>query len=206
MKHILLLTLFLVNPVFAVVCKTVAPDGSVSYSDVPKEKCQREIKLPEPSSYTPRRFSENAFTQAVDAKNKNKNVTNQSVSYSKIAIASPSEDAVIRDNEGKLSVSVSLSAPMADIHRLRLYIDGQQSEQDFKTLSVNLSNVNRGTHSLRAAIVGPSGSIIIESESVSFTMRKYIAKEVAKNKKSSSSKSSSSSTPGATNPAFAPSY
>lgn len=185
----------------AVVCKSVGADGEVSYSDVPAGECNQEIKLPDYSRYAPRKFQENAFTRGLstpDVENKA-----NMISYESLSIISPEDNATVRENTGKVSVVVDVQPGLAGNHLIRMYMDGNKVGEDLNGRSFSLTNVDRGTHSLKAAVVDASGKQLIESQSVKFTMRRYSA---AASKIGLPTPATSSVTSGATNPSFAPNY
>ena len=94
--------------------------------------------------------------------------------YSNLMISSPANDTAIRDNTGNISISVavepSLRANRGD--RLIIYMDNQIIGEGSST-TVNLKNVDRGTHSLSAVIVSVNGKELKRSPPSSFTMIRH---------------------------------
>jgi hypothetical protein len=156
-------------PALAVICKTVDADGVVSYSEVPASECPEVVKLPEYSSYTPRPLPPTIR----DERSEEPPVAAEGFSgYSKIAIVAPEQDGTVRDNEGKVMVTIALEPPLQDDHQVRLFIDGQQVPGNFEATTVELSGVERGTHQLAAEVVDARGSMMLRSDDVSFTLRR----------------------------------
>ena len=52
-----------------------------------------------------------------------------------------------------------------------LFVDGSAVPGEFDGLVIELSGVERGTHSVRAKITDAAGKTLIESPAVSFTLR-----------------------------------
>ena len=91
--------------------------------------------------------------------------------YQSINILQPEADGVVRSNEGKVPVAIKLEPGLQRGHRVALYIDGKAVEDGFDGLAIELSGVERGTHSIQAAVSDEKGKQLIKSASVSFTLR-----------------------------------
>lgn len=204
MKYTLFLLLLLSSAANAVICKTIGKDGVVAYADVPADECANKVKLPASSGYSPRTIKENAFTQRNKDKTKDKQKT---PTYTSVQIISPEQDGTVRNNTGEIVVSVKVTPNLAKGDLLRLFINGQQSDQDFSTTSVKLSNLDRGTHQLKASIISLQGKLVLTSEVVSFTLHRHIIKKALSTGKTSKKTSPPSFvTPGFVNPIFYPNY
>ncbi|MDZ7736624.1 MAG: hypothetical protein U5P41_11375 [Gammaproteobacteria bacterium] len=92
--------------------------------------------------------------------------------YDSIAIVSPEDDTAIRENSGQVSVSVSVQPALSEAHQIVLYMDGTEAARSRSPI-FQFSNVDRGTHTLAAAIVGSDGNEIIRSDSISFTLHRH---------------------------------
>ena len=95
------------------------------------------------------------------------------VRYSSLSIVSPENDATIRENAGNVSIVVESRPALQPGHRLRLYLDGVLL-QDSEKLSANLTNVDRGTHTIRAEIVDGSGKVLRKATSQFHLLRHSI--------------------------------
>lgn len=147
--------------------KWVNKDGETVYSDTPPNDTTEPIKLPEISvtpavKYKPRQKPEQ--TSEKDTK---------AINYTDFKIQRPVNNAIIRDNPGNLSVSLSLQPDLAADHSINVLLDGQVLIQNHKRLSAQLNNIDRGSHSLSAQVVDKNGKVIISSNSVSFTLLRY---------------------------------
>jgi hypothetical protein len=165
----LLLTCLLLLPslVGAVICKTIEADGTVSYADVPASECPEQVKLPPYSSYTPRQIPQPAPAQS-DASGS----LVEFEKYTSLRFVQPERNGTIRNNEGIVPIVLVSEPGFQSGHQLQLTLDGKRVPGQFAGLSVALNNVDRGTHTLRAAIVDAGGLRLIESESVRFTLRR----------------------------------
>lgn len=151
----------------AVICKTVDSDGVVGYTDVPVAECAQPLKLPEYSRYAPRPIEQAAPNNATASGS-----VQRFERYQSMNIVQPQGGATVRSNDGSVGVVIALQPELQTGHRVALYLDGSALSDTFDGLSIQLSNVNRGTHSLRARVLDPSGRALIESPAVRFTLRK----------------------------------
>jgi hypothetical protein len=171
MKRIILPVLLLVVPslAHAVICKTVQPDGTVSYADVPAAECEQPVKLPDYSRYAPRPIQQRA-APATDSRTAPAQPA--FAGYSAMRIVQPEADGTVRDNEGRVAVSIALQPPLQEGHSVRLLVDGRPVPGSFKGLDIELSGIERGTHQIRAEVVDGTGRQLISTASVPFTLRK----------------------------------
>ncbi|MCB1802955.1 MAG: DUF4124 domain-containing protein [Gammaproteobacteria bacterium] len=168
MKKTLFLVLALIPGLAtAVICKSVDADGVVSYSDVPAGECVERVKLPEYSRYEPRPIDA--------APSKDSNAQGSVIKfqrYRSISITTPPSGGVVRSNQGDVSVVVALDPDLQPGHLLNLTLDGRPVKGSFDGLAIDVTGVDRGTHTLRASIVDASGRVLISSSPVRFTLRK----------------------------------
>lgn len=149
----------------AVICKSVDADGVVSYTDLPVQECQNPVRLPDYSRYSPRPIATPASpVTASEAAG--------FAGYTSLAIVAPEANGTVRSNEGRVSVGINLEPLLQQNHRIRLLLDGQAVPGDFDGPVIDLSGVERGTHSLRAQVTDATGTVLISSPSVLFTLRK----------------------------------
>lgn len=82
----------------------------------------------------------------------------------------PSAEA-LRANNGSFSVGVELEPRLAANHRLRLLLDGQPYGQASNVPRLQLTNVDRGEHSLAVEVLSGERSIQ-QSATVTFTVQR----------------------------------
>jgi hypothetical protein len=95
----------------------------------------------------------------------------ETVAYTSLVITQPAAEETIHDNTGTLAVELALS-PALQIeqgHRIKLLLDGTAMPVT-GTTSLTLTEIDRGAHTLQAAVVDQSGAVLIVSEPVSFYM------------------------------------
>jgi len=157
--HLPLIAVLFAAPAFGAeeVYKTVGPDGSTVYSDTPSENAEKLIiegvqtvethDLP-PSGYVP-----------PPPENLNP--------YTGVMIASPQNDETLRPGEQDIAVSVAVLPQFDSKDTVVLYLDGSQHASG-KTTSFSLAMLDRGTHTLRAEVLGNTGEVLAVSDTVSF--------------------------------------
>jgi hypothetical protein len=91
--------------------------------------------------------------------------------YEEFKVTSPSNDATIRDNGGNVRVSLSLSPGLQSGHRIEVMMDGQSIGSGSST-SLTLTEVDRGTHTVQAAIKDGDGKEVARSNSVIFHLKR----------------------------------
>lgn len=150
---------------FAVICKTIDAEGLVSYADVPAAECPQQVKLPDYSRYAPRLLPETAAEEAPAE------AVPRFTGYKSIKIVSPEIGGSVRNNQGRVPVAIALEPELQAGHRVTLVVDDRPLSTTFDGLAIELSGVQRGSHTLRAAVSDATGKRLIESSAVDFTMR-----------------------------------
>lgn len=95
----------------------------------------------------------------------------EAVAYTSLVITQPAAEETIHDNTGTLAVELTLS-PALQIeqgHRIKLLLDGATMPVT-GTASLTLVEIDRGAHTLQAAVEDQSGTVLIMSEPVKFYM------------------------------------
>ena len=161
MKYSGYLLILLAVTARAEVYKSVDANGEVIYSDVPSVGAKR-VQMPELPTYTPAPLPVVA-SPAPDA-------TTQAVAdtYSAFSLTSPGNEETIRGTAGMVKVSVALDpalrAEKGD--RIQYLLDNRPHGEPVDRLSTSFDNVDRGTHTVSAAVVDDSGKPIIKTSPV----------------------------------------
>ncbi len=152
-----MLCFLLLTAASAEVYRSVDEDGNVVFTDQPSPDAELiEVdELQTISPPPPRR----AF--------KYEKKREKAKKYTQISITSPQNDMAIRNNSGSVTVSVSTTPVLAHDHSLVLYLDGKESVLGAAT-SKMFTNIDRGTHQIRAVVKDGEGRILISSKSVTF--------------------------------------
>jgi len=169
MRHSLLLfLLFVCATASAQVYKRIGADGKVYFSDQPgPDATQVEVKPAQAISLPPVPRQTAAARQQNDV----------SATYSEFSIVSPTSDEAVRANDGNVTVSLSLQPKRMPGHTVTLNVDGEDGEQ-IKAgdgLSIELSNLSRGLHTVQATVVDAQGNAVIQTEAVSFNVLRVAA-------------------------------
>jgi len=90
--------------------------------------------------------------------------------YAQLEVISPAEDETIRDNSGDVQIQVAISPQLRADHRLLLVFDGNQTEVEAINGVFELSNVDRGTHTVGGRVVDRQGNVVMESNPATFNL------------------------------------
>ena len=150
----------------AEVYKHTNPDGSVTFSDVPAKINAEPIKLKPSSSYTPPPRPESRFSPEP---------AKAAVSYESVSITSPANDSAVRDNAGNLTIKFNARPGLISGHSYVLLMDGTNVGEG-QTGSIQLNNLDRGSHTFIVQVVDKNKKIIIQSESVVVHLQRAVIK------------------------------
>lgn len=167
----LIVTVMLGQPeiAYSQVYKSVAPDGSISYSDGPSTPNQApENVTPLPTYIAPKIT---ATPTPPTTKPKPKAPTQ----YQAIRILNPSPDATIWDNSGTINVQIetqpSLNTEAGD--RVVVYVDGKQTGDPAASTTTSATGIDRGTHQVGAAVLTSEGATAIQSETITVHLQRH---------------------------------
>ncbi len=162
MKRIALIAMLLSSSLVSMagVYKWTDEQGNVHFGDKPV-KGSEKVKIQPPVIAVP---------QAIPVKNKSNVPQADNVAY-QLAIASPVAQETIRSAEGIVNVSLTVSPVPTDEVSYKVYFDGQLVDGAGSSLNLRLSGVERGSHQVRAVMVGENGQALAESQGVTFFLR-----------------------------------
>jgi Domain of unknown function (DUF4124) len=151
----------------AAVYKWVQPDGSVMYSDRPPVENAapaelpgvQEIKMPPPP---PPSTDNGSNIQSGET---------QTVAYTKLEIAEPADQSTFRNNAGRVNVKLDVEPALQEGDVVAIFLDGKEIGQG-KSTTLSLSNVDRGTHTLKAIVKNSQGSTVISAAPITFTLQR----------------------------------
>ncbi|MCF6209162.1 MAG: DUF4124 domain-containing protein [Gammaproteobacteria bacterium] len=156
-------TLLLSLPAATAVYMEKDAEGNTVFTDRPSSEDAKPIELSPPITYkAPAIPNAPPSSQAMDQDSDSQN-------YQFVSITHPADDSPIRENSGRLKVSIGLAPALKPAHRFVLFIDGIPATEGQST-TLQLQNVDRGTHTLQVQIVDANDDVIISSESVTFHM------------------------------------
>ncbi|VAX10441.1 hypothetical protein MNBD_GAMMA26-199 [hydrothermal vent metagenome] len=161
---ILLLGLLPIMVSAAEIYKWVDDMGVTHYGDQPHQGAEK-IELPETQPVPSSRASSNLGGSQ-------QNDVADDKGYKSFAIVQPENNQTIRDNAGSVSVAFIVNPSLRAGHKIRVSLDGHRLK-DGTAIRFSLQGVDRGTHTLSAAIVDANGATVISAGSISFHLRKH---------------------------------
>ncbi len=172
MRILFLIALMLVCfSAVAGIYKYVDADGNVHYSDQEQAGAE-EVDLPAAVTYTP------PSTEGVVDKKEPESEKKQG--YTGMAIVQPKMNETLRSNNGDVQVAIELKPGLATGDTITIYLDGKAVIKGSGQTSATLTNLDRGSHTLRATVFNKDGIAVISSRSIIFHLqRKAVTPEVS---------------------------
>lgn len=162
-RFLLLVLVFAASTAFAEIYRSVGPDGSVIFSDRKADGAEK-VDLPPLPVYTPRPMQPPAPALAKDQP--------AARAYKSLRMIKPEHEETIFDNNGLVEVSLRLDPELdrEQGHRFRVTLD--DTEHTVESNHVRFSNIDRGTHVLRAAVIDAQGKSLISTRPVTIYLRR----------------------------------
>jgi hypothetical protein len=98
----------------------------------------------------------------------------QGVNYS-IRITTPLQDATVRDNQGIIPVAFTTSPMPEEDFSYQMFLDGMPWYEPFFSQQVYLSNVDRGTHTIKVKLMNAEGAVVGTSNTVTIHLHRASA-------------------------------
>ena len=158
------ISLTFLTPAFAAVYRSVDADGNIVYTDKPSQDAEK-IKIdnvqtvpagPDDFKYTP--------PEKPDLGN-----------YTKLEIVTPENNHVFTGNTGDVTVSVAIKPALRESDSLIFYMDGQK-KGDSRSQTLQMTNLARGTHTVKVDVVNGDGKSLKSSAPVTFTVKRTIGR------------------------------
>ena len=167
MSKLIILLLLINTPLYAEIYKIKNPDGSTSYSDrqVPGSKVIQPPKLtPTPAFKAPKKTNKPAAKK-----------TKEVEPYQSINIVSPAHQSIIRDNNGDMKVSFTLTPELQTQakHSITLLLNGKVIKEGLTKTQVQLKNINRGSHAISAQIVDQHNKPLLSSSIITVHIKRH---------------------------------
>jgi len=160
--YLFLLLVFVLTPLSAKVYKWVDEEGVVQYSSRPHEGAET-VKVPKTTASTPESTEEGASEEGTETTDG---------TYETFSIASPENGETIRSNGGNVTISFFIEPLLQEGHKFILYLDGQKLEGEHTSARLGISQMKRGTHTIKADLLDAEGNKIASTSSVVFHLRK----------------------------------
>jgi Domain of unknown function (DUF4124) len=142
----------------------VDKNGVVHYSDSPDSPDAKLIDVIEPSTYE----ADAASGDSSGAASVPDEPPDQPA-YQSISIVSPSPDQVFFGADASVTLTADLGGTLQPGHLVMFYLNGSGRPAD--GLSLSLSNLERGSYSLRASVLDENGNPVITSPQTTFHVR-----------------------------------
>lgn len=155
LKVALIVCFLMPGLVHAVICKVVDTDGVVAYVDTPASECRTPVNL---------RGLVSPPVEPEDARR----------GYRSLRIVHPSMDEEVGGNAGRVALAMELEPALRSGHRIRLFLDGALVPDSFAGLLIELTGVDEGRHSVRAAVFDGNATRVIDSETVRFFLHEAV--------------------------------
>jgi hypothetical protein len=139
----------------------VDKDGVVHYADQPGASDAKRVEIAKSNEYqaTPPESGDGATYNQRPA----------SRPYDSLTITQPAQDQSFFGADAVVTASVALGGTLQPDHTLVFILDGKRVPSDGE--SVQLSNLERGMHFLRAAVLDQNGAPLLSSPQVTFHVR-----------------------------------
>lgn len=146
------------------VYKSVGPDGEITFSDTPSRGA-KEIEVKPAPTYTPAPLPPLGTGRAAPA------APAAAQAYQSLRIVSPPAEQTIVDTAGNMQIAASLQPGLSEGDRLQFLLDGKPVSTG-SSLKVELHNINRGAHTLRAQVITADGKILIQSDPITVFLQR----------------------------------
>ena len=168
MRHsLIVLCMLMAGSIQAQVYRSVDKDGNVVFSDkATAGAVEVQVKELETIKSLDRPPPESDSAPAANPE--------QQTFYTVLAIASPRADETIRENSGTIGVSVVLTPQLRPLDKMVVFLDGAEFTST-ENQSLQLQNVDRGTHELKVTVVDADGKEQISSQPVTFHLQRFTA-------------------------------
>ncbi len=158
-------------PLLADVYRSMDGQGNFVFSDKPSPGAEKIEARSAPSI----KLHGSGDAQPSD-KNSTKSAEEEKPTrYTALKITAPENDQAVRDNAGNVSIDVAIKPALntKQGHRLGVVLDGRLQPETWSGNHAQLTNVNRGTHTLQAVVMNKAGNILIRSESLTFHLLRF---------------------------------
>ena len=161
------LLFLLINTAYAAqtVYQWTDDQGNTVFSDKPQHPDAKQIEVAPLPSFNPGTVVDKDAATPKDDKV-------QKVSYQTLAVMSPKNEENIWSNPGIILVSVDVKPELAKEDKIVVLIDGKATDSPANGTNFQVTNVERGTHTLQAQIRDSQGKVVKTSNSVTVYMHK----------------------------------
>ena len=154
----------------AAVYKKELPDGTVTYTDQP-DPGAKAIVLPEIQTIQP---PPKTVINESGSPSKDK-APDTAFNYTMLKIVSPSDNDTLRENAGQVEISLAIEPSLQTQagHKILVTMDGKPIAEPGTSLQYVIENMDRGTHTLQAAVVDTAGNTLIRTAITTIYVKRH---------------------------------
>lgn len=174
---LLLLALVLALPAQAEIYRWTDAEGRTVYGDTPPEGVEAaRVRVDAPAATTP--GIPEAEARRILQRPSGREEETSEQGYTRVEIGQPPHDGVVRTNTGEVQVTVTTEPALrqGEDHRIRLLLDGQAMGSGAGNRFA-LSQVDPGSHTLRAEVIDASGTVLLRSEESRFHLQRTTVRQ-----------------------------
>ncbi len=168
---VLLVTFTVAGTLNAGIYKSYDTDGNVVFTDVPAENAEK-VDLPDITTFKSQPYKPIQSSQPASG--------NKEVRYD-LRLVQPANKETVRDNSGNVPVEIEVKPALRRElgHHMLLWLDNQKPIK-FTSNRYQLSNIDRGTHTVSVKVVDDEGkalsttqtnTVYVKRHSVNFNAR-----------------------------------
>lgn len=147
--------------------KSLAPDGSVVYSDTPTNNAQPMTVKPIPTIPA---FSSYPHDGAKPLQHKVSTPLPNEINYQTFSFVEPIKNSSFHSAGGVVQIVLKLNPDLRPTDSVKILLNDKPVAIQ-KNLSLSLTNIDRGTHTLTAHILSDN-NIVLKSTNTSFTIHR----------------------------------
>lgn len=142
----------------AQVYRYVAPDGTIHYTDKPRDKTSKPVQLPPLQTY------KSTGRGNFDIDDIASTPKPQGTAQFALSIESPTPEETYREANPQITLAVSVLPGLISGYGFIYAVNGQaQNEEPIDQTSYAITGLERGSHTLSATLVNPKGDSIATS-------------------------------------------
>ncbi|SHF25396.1 protein of unknown function [Microbulbifer donghaiensis] len=156
------------------VYKTVGPDGKVVFSDTPPKSGKAEKVVIGPTNVQPIALPRPLPTRKLSPKDAQQRAddASQPIGPVDIAIVSPPDGATIPPGQRFIALQVDVVPAYPAGAQFFAVIDGQPWRGGSSSSSLDISELERGTHSVQAVLADDRGNVLAQSQVITIYVKR----------------------------------
>jgi len=159
------LLIMIMAPAMAQIYKYTDDKGNTVFTNQPPEGVNADaVDLP------PANTVDIKTPEAPPPLAKDESSERQQQPYRSLAIGGIPDEQALRANSGTFVVNAQLNPPLKQGHQIRFLLDGVPQAQPSSATSLQLTNVDRGTHLLEVQVI--SGGQVVQQAEEQFTVQR----------------------------------